>query len=115
MGNFTYNENAGMHYYMYGRPNANGRAALPMYQAQFLDRRMTNYRIFLRLHCQLRETRSFHITRHDPGQRRATRCPSVEESILNAVADRPESSTRAVAPHVSVSHQTVCKVLNENR
>ncbi|GFX38093.1 hypothetical protein TNCV_3836921 [Trichonephila clavipes] len=40
---------------------------------------------------------------------------SVEESILNVVAVRPESSTRAVAHHVSMGHQTVCRVLNKNR
>ncbi|GFW52222.1 hypothetical protein TNCV_2426691 [Trichonephila clavipes] len=40
---------------------------------------------------------------------------SLEESILNAVADRPESSTRTVAHQVSVSHQAVCRVLSENR
>ncbi|GFX82241.1 hypothetical protein TNCV_33491 [Trichonephila clavipes] len=41
--------------------------------------------------------------------------PSLEESILNVVADRPESSTRAIAHHVSMSHQTICRLLNENR
>ncbi|GFW43042.1 hypothetical protein TNCV_1474381 [Trichonephila clavipes] len=38
-----------------------------------------------------------------------------QESLFNAVADEPKSSTRAVAHHASVSHQTFCKVLNENR
>ncbi|GFW96638.1 hypothetical protein TNCV_2846951 [Trichonephila clavipes] len=32
---------------------------------------------------------------------------------LNTMFDRPESSTRAVAHHVNVSRQTVCRVLNE--
>ncbi|GFX95751.1 hypothetical protein TNCV_4886771 [Trichonephila clavipes] len=67
------------------------------------------------LHLQLRGTRSFHITRHDAGRRRAVRSPSLEGSILNVVADRRESITRAVAHHLSVSYQTVCRVLNENR
>ncbi|GFX20879.1 hypothetical protein TNCV_79341 [Trichonephila clavipes] len=67
-----------------------------------------------RLHRQHRETRSFHVTRHDSGRRRPVSSPSQEESILNVVADRPESSTRAIFHHVSVTQQAVCKVLNEN-
>ncbi|GFW65607.1 hypothetical protein TNCV_3550301 [Trichonephila clavipes] len=43
-------------------------------------------------------------------------CKSIlEESILNIVADGPESRTRAIAPRVNMSHQTVYTVLNENR
>ncbi|GFV45309.1 uncharacterized protein TNCV_2037621 [Trichonephila clavipes] len=76
---------------------------------------MPDHRIFQLLHCQLRETRSFHVTRDDAGRRRAVSSPSLEESILNAVTDRPESSTRAVAHHVSLSHQIVCTRLNQNR
>ena len=40
--------------------------------------------------------------------------PSLEEIILNIVADRPESSTRAVAHRVDVGHQTDCRVLNKS-
>ncbi|GFU69928.1 hypothetical protein TNCV_3348531 [Trichonephila clavipes] len=80
-----------------------------MYHAQFPDRQRPDHRSFQRLHHQLRETRSFHVTRHEVGQR------SLEESILNVVADRLQTSTRAVAHHVHVSYQTVCRVLNENR
>ncbi|GFX44500.1 hypothetical protein TNCV_4713261 [Trichonephila clavipes] len=40
---------------------------------------------------------------------------SLGESILNIVVDRPELSARAVAHHVSGSHQTICRLLNENR
>ncbi|GFV80074.1 hypothetical protein TNCV_1476371 [Trichonephila clavipes] len=39
----------------------------------------------------------------------------LKESILNVVAYRPESNTRAVARHVRVNHQSVCTMLNENR
>ncbi|GFW33248.1 hypothetical protein TNCV_2859261 [Trichonephila clavipes] len=60
-----------------------------------------------RLSRQLRETSSFHVTIDDVGRRRAVCSPSVEESIVNVVADRPKSSTRAVAPHVSMIHHTV--------
>ncbi|GFX54799.1 hypothetical protein TNCV_2556851 [Trichonephila clavipes] len=47
--------------------------------------------IFQRLLRQLRETRLFHVTRHDAGRRRPVRSPSLEESILNVVANRSES------------------------
>ncbi|GFV50576.1 DUF4817 domain-containing protein [Trichonephila clavipes] len=111
VGDVTYAENAGMHC-MYGHANGNGRAALRMYHAQFPDRRMPDHRIFQRLYRQFHETRSFHVTRHDAGRRRTVRIQSPKESILNVVAS--ESESRAVAHHVSVSHQTVCRVLNEN-
>ncbi|PRD27373.1 UNVERIFIED_CONTAM: hypothetical protein NCL1_35529 [Trichonephila clavipes] len=62
---------------------------------------MPDHRSFQRLHRQLRETHSFHITRHDAGRRRAVSSPGQEESILNVVADRPESSTRTVAHHTA--------------
>ncbi|GFW75053.1 DUF4817 domain-containing protein [Trichonephila clavipes] len=114
MGDFTYAENTDMHY-RYGHANSNGRAAVRMHHAQVPDRRMPDHTIFLRVFRQLREKRSFHITRHDAGRRRTVSSPSLEESILNVVADRPESSTRAVAHYVRVSHQIVCRVLNENR
>ncbi|GFW25290.1 hypothetical protein TNCV_5088561 [Trichonephila clavipes] len=91
---FAYSKNADMHY-MYGRTTSNGKAALRMYHMQFPDRQMLDHRIFQWLHCQLLETHSFNITRHDAGQGRAIRCPSLEESILNVVDDRPKSSRKA--------------------
>ncbi|GFX22373.1 uncharacterized protein TNCV_1815741 [Trichonephila clavipes] len=86
-------------HYMYSSANSKGRATLRMYHAQFPDRRMPDRRVFQWLHRELRETRSFPVTRHGAGQRRVVRSPSLEERILNVVADRPESSTRAVAHH----------------
>ncbi|GFU66128.1 hypothetical protein TNCV_2858011 [Trichonephila clavipes] len=83
MGDFTYAENADMHY-IYGRANGNGRTALRMYHAQF------SHRIFQWLYRQLHETLSFHVTRHDAGVRRAVRSPSLEESTWNVVADRSQ-------------------------
>ncbi|GFX62835.1 uncharacterized protein TNCV_3351611 [Trichonephila clavipes] len=94
--------------------HGNGRATLRMYHFQFPDRRMPHHRIFQWLHRQPRVTRSFQVTRYDAGRRRDVRSPSLEVSIVNVVADRPEF-TRVVAHHVSVSHQTICRVLNENR
>ncbi|GFW74099.1 uncharacterized protein TNCV_4176451 [Trichonephila clavipes] len=100
MVDFTYAENEDMQY-MYDRASGNVRAALRMYHAQFPDQRIPNHRTFQRLHRQLRETRSFLVTRHDTGRRKAVHCSSQEESILNIVADRPGSSTRAVAYQLS--------------
>ncbi|GFV56881.1 hypothetical protein TNCV_1869221 [Trichonephila clavipes] len=60
-----------------------------------------DHRIFQRLHRPFRETGSFQVTRHDTGT--LLRRPSLEKSILNVVTDKPESSTGAVAYHLSVS------------
>ncbi|GFU80348.1 uncharacterized protein TNCV_3521221 [Trichonephila clavipes] len=57
---------------------------------------MPDHTIFQWLHRQLCETHSFHVTRHDAGRRRAVQSPSLEESILNGVADRPESSSTSL-------------------
>ncbi|GFV96197.1 hypothetical protein TNCV_1871571 [Trichonephila clavipes] len=87
---------------------------------------MPDHRVFQWLHGQLHETRSFHVTRHDDGRRRAIRNSTLEGSILKIAAYRPEhwriylgagpeSSSRAVAQYISMSHQTVCRVLNGNR
>ncbi|GFS91923.1 uncharacterized protein TNCV_1931011 [Trichonephila clavipes] len=111
MGDFAYAENAGMHN-MYERANGNVNDELRMHHAQFSDRRMPDHRIFQQSYSQLRETHSFHVIRHDAGQRRTVRNPSLEESILSVVPHRPESSTRDVAHHIS---QSVCRALNENR
>ncbi|GFV65677.1 hypothetical protein TNCV_1051681 [Trichonephila clavipes] len=70
-----------------------------MYHATFPDRRMPAHRIFQRLHRELRETHSSHVTPLDASRRRAVRSPSRKESILNIVADRRESDVRAVAHH----------------
>ncbi|GFY08495.1 hypothetical protein TNCV_4970221 [Trichonephila clavipes] len=80
---YTYAENADM----YGRTNG---AAVRMYHAQFPDRRMPDHRIVQRLHRQLRETRSFHFTKHDTIRRREIPNPSLGESTLNVMADRPK-------------------------
>ncbi|GFW41276.1 uncharacterized protein TNCV_1002691 [Trichonephila clavipes] len=114
MGKFMNAENTDMNY-MYGRTNGNDKAALRMCHVQFPVRRKPDHRIFQRLHRQFRETRSFYVTRHDAGRRRTVRSPSLEENTLNVVVDRFESSTRAVAHHVSVSHQTIRREFDENR
>ncbi|GFW47128.1 hypothetical protein TNCV_55811 [Trichonephila clavipes] len=56
---------------------------------------MPDHRTFQGLYRQLREICSFHVTRHNACQRRDVRNQSLEGSILNVVAVRPESSTRA--------------------
>ncbi|GFU21311.1 DUF4817 domain-containing protein [Trichonephila clavipes] len=57
--------------------------------------------IFQRLHRQLRVTRSFCVISHVVSLRSPVSSPStMQGSVFNAVADRPESSTRATAYHV---------------
>ncbi|GFV78183.1 hypothetical protein TNCV_1036511 [Trichonephila clavipes] len=53
------------------------------------------------------------VKRHGASRRRAVRNPSLEESILNVVADTPKSSTRAVA-EVLVSDLSCCSSLMWN-
>ncbi|GFV80077.1 hypothetical protein TNCV_1476401 [Trichonephila clavipes] len=69
-------------------------------------------RIFLINECRITEYFSgyifnfvkhirYHIIRHDADRRRAVCSPSLEKGILNVVADRPESSTTAVAHYIN--------------
>ncbi|GFX10192.1 hypothetical protein TNCV_1865901 [Trichonephila clavipes] len=96
-----------------GCANGIGIAALRRYYAQFPDRRIPDHRIFQQLHHQLRETRSFRVTRYDEGRRRAIRSPSLEERILNVVADKTES-TRNVA-HLKERRKCMTRKRVENK
>ena len=64
---------------------------------------------------RLRVRSAIHLARHEAGRRRTLRSPIVEGSILNNMVDRPESSTRANAHQIGVSHQTVYRILKEYR
>ncbi|GFV32506.1 hypothetical protein TNCV_1677921 [Trichonephila clavipes] len=61
------------------------------------------------LHRRLCEARSFYVTRYDAGRQKAVLSPSLEESILNVVADRAELSTTAVA-HYARHHRRLYPV-----
>ncbi|GFU58719.1 hypothetical protein TNCV_932631 [Trichonephila clavipes] len=93
-------------HYIYGRVNGNGKLRYECITCSFLidECRVTEFfsSYIVNIVKHLRST-SPDMMLVD----RAVRSPSLEESILNVVAVRPESSTRAVAYHVCVSHQTV--------
>ena len=89
-------------HFIYGCANGNGRDALRMYREQFPDRQIPDHRKFQRLHRQLNDTGSNHLTRHEAGRKRVVRSASLEKSILNTVGDRPESRTIAVIHQASV-------------
>ncbi|GFS71098.1 uncharacterized protein TNCV_5049031 [Trichonephila clavipes] len=74
MGDFTYAEKMDMHH-MFGRAKV--------------------------VTLSTSKTDLFHFSRHDASRLRALRSPSLEEIILNVVADKPETSTRAVAHRVT--------------
>ena len=65
MGEFKYAEKADMHY-MYSRANGNGRGGIRMYA--FFYSTNAELQNFQRVHLQLDETGSFHLTRHVAGR-----------------------------------------------
>ncbi|GFV92143.1 integrase catalytic domain-containing protein [Trichonephila clavipes] len=85
-------------------PGKDGKVRLVMVKTQTSER----------LRRQLRKTCSFYVTRHNASRQSNVPSPSQEESILMTVAVRRESSSKAVARYVSVSHETICNALNEN-
>ncbi|GFS96399.1 hypothetical protein TNCV_17321 [Trichonephila clavipes] len=102
MGNFTYA----------GRTDTRiTYTAVQMVTAELLYKCITHS--FLIDECLITELFSGdivnHVTRHDAGLRRPARSPSLKESILNVVAYRLESRTRAIGHLVSVSRQIICK------
>ncbi|KFM77037.1 hypothetical protein X975_18776, partial [Stegodyphus mimosarum] len=113
MGEFTHREKANMHL-MYGTANGNGRAALRLYQERFPKRRMPKHTMFERLRRSLCENGSFEVTSNTRSGRRTALQPRIEESILNIAHESPQTSTRAIARRLQLSHSTVWTVLNEN-
>ncbi|GFX27058.1 hypothetical protein TNCV_439641 [Trichonephila clavipes] len=112
MGNFAYVENADMDY-MYSRVNGNGIAALRMYTRSFLIHECRTTEFFsgyiVNFGKRVRST--------SPGmmlmdEELAVLCPSLEEILLNVLADRPESRTKAVAHYVNVSHRAFVVVVS---
>ncbi|GFW80099.1 hypothetical protein TNCV_460081 [Trichonephila clavipes] len=62
---------------------------------------MPDHRIFLRSPDMLLVNEELHATQ------------AWKKAILNVLPDKPESSTRGVAQHASVSHQTIYRVLKK--
>lgn len=114
MGDFTNSEKADMHL-IYGAANRNGRVAPRLYQERFPNSRMTNHKMFERLHRHLCENGSFIASCDGRTGTRTVRHPNMEETILNIVDETPRTSTRAIARRVHVSQPTVWRVLNEER
>jgi hypothetical protein len=68
--------------------------------------------MFARLHQRLRETGSLR-PRHVGGGRRNVRTPESEEEVLERIANKPSTCTRAVAHAMGTSQSSVCRVLRE--
>ena len=98
---------------MYGAARGNGRAAQRMYAAQFPLRRQPHYSTFVAIHRRLRESGRFRPTRFDAGRPRVTRTPLSEEEVLEAVANNPRTSTRAIGNELGISHASVWRTLHE--
>ncbi|GFX91813.1 hypothetical protein TNCV_3530121 [Trichonephila clavipes] len=86
MGDFTNAENADMHF-IYCRTNVMAERRYECITCYILIDDCLVTEFFHRLHRPLRETRSFHVTRHNADRRRTVRSSSPKESILNFVAD----------------------------
>lgn len=67
----------------------------------------------MRLRRQLCETESFFGPRSNAGRAKSNRMVAVEETILDMVADHPNTSTRAVASQIEVSPSTTWRVLKD--
>ncbi|GBL80138.1 hypothetical protein AVEN_29129-1 [Araneus ventricosus] len=103
---------ADMHF-MYGLSNRNDLEAKRLYRQRFPRRRVTDQKLFERLHRCLCETGSFVTGMHDTGRGRSVRTPQVVEDILQGVGNRPDINTREVSRAVNVPHSIAWRVLRD--
>lgn len=112
MHRYSYAEMADIHL-TYGAANGNGREAARLYAERFPQRRHPHHSTFPSVDRRLRETGTFRPHLADTGRPRFVRTPQLEETILEAVSENPQTSTRSVASDVGVSNSTVWSVLHE--
>lgn len=97
----------------YEAANENGKEAARLYTERFPQRRHPHYSKFPFVDRRLRETGTFMRHLADTGRPRLVRTPQLEETILEAIAENPQSGTRTVASDVGVSTNTVWSVFHE--
>lgn len=112
MASYTFAEQVDM-LMCYGEARGCGREAERLYAAKYPLRRQPYHQTFANIHRRLRETGNLRTTRPDAGRPRRVRTPDTEEEVLNAVADHPRTSVRAVAHDVGVSSSSVWRTLHE--
>lgn len=111
MERFTFRELADMHF-VYGTANGNGRGAARIYQERFPERNQPHHSIFARVHRNLSESGSFRDSTRE-GRPRSARSPNAEERVLGLVERNPRTSIRAVASQLTISRNSVQRILNE--
>ena len=78
-----------------------------IYHQRFPNRRLPDRKTFESLHRRLRETGSVVRTRPEIALPRAVRTPAKEDTILDAITEQPQASTRQLSRILHVSHSTV--------
>ena len=112
MVEYSTHELADMHL-VYEEANRNSREARRSYHERFPNRRLPAHALFQRLDARLRETGSLLPRRWDCGRPRTVRTVQFEEDVLDAIRDRPDTSTRVIARTQQTHHSNVFRVLQE--
>ena len=101
--------------FVYGACNGNARAARFEYLSRFPSRRQPRERLFSTVWRRLRETGSFSTneSNHRAGGR-TIRSIDQEESVIRAIHNNPESSTRRIGARVGCSNKLAWSVLKRN-
>lgn len=111
---YTFEEYADM-YMAFGFSEGNAGRARIEYQRLYPNRNIPTVNTFRRLDIRLRETGNFMPNRPDAGRPRSRRTIPLEEAVLEAVDENPNTSARQIARQLNVpSQSTVHSVLREN-
>ena len=100
---------AEMHY-VYGLADCNGELARRIYQERYPNRTLPDSRTFCNIHRRLVETGSVHRGTSE-GRPSSVRTPDIEEAVLQAVVECPQTSTRKIASNLNICHQIVWRIL----
>lgn len=97
-------------YFLNGRSGLRARNA---YAERYPERRTPSEKIFVRIVQRLRDWGTFQPNLQDLGREQTRRIRNVEEQILDAVDNHPETSTRRLAIQHEVSQSTVSRMLRK--
>lgn len=114
MVQFTNREMADMHF-VYGMAHGNARAARRMYQERYPNRPLPNRQLFVNIHSRLGETGSFKRSTALIGRPRTVRTVQIEEAVINAIEENPETSTRKISTELNVTHVLVWQILKDQQ
>ncbi|KAG5893032.1 hypothetical protein JTB14_026584 [Gonioctena quinquepunctata] len=102
-------------HFVHGLEDGNARKARRIYQERFPNRVLPSAPRFTSIHRRLAGTGSFKRAADIIGKPRAVRTPELEEAVLNALEENPETSTRIIAEALNSIQSTVWRIIHDQQ